>query len=50
VPLKLEYCYTRLARGEERAWVHARFRAACAAIGTEVREEEGRLVIDLGSR
>jgi poly-gamma-glutamate synthesis protein (capsule biosynthesis protein) len=50
VPLKLEYCYTRLARGKERAWIHAHFRAACAALGTEVREEEGRLVIDLGSR
>jgi poly-gamma-glutamate capsule biosynthesis protein CapA/YwtB (metallophosphatase superfamily) len=50
VPLKLEYCYTRLARGKERAWIHAHFRAACAALGTEVREEEGRLIIDLGSR
>jgi poly-gamma-glutamate capsule biosynthesis protein CapA/YwtB (metallophosphatase superfamily) len=50
VPLKLEYCYTRVARGEERAWIHARFAAACAALRTEVREEQGRLVIDLGSR
>jgi poly-gamma-glutamate synthesis protein (capsule biosynthesis protein) len=50
IPLKLEYCYTRLARGEERAWIHAHFRAACAALGTEVSEEEGRLIIDLGSR
>jgi poly-gamma-glutamate capsule biosynthesis protein CapA/YwtB (metallophosphatase superfamily) len=50
VPLKLEYCYTRLGRGKERAWIHAHFRAACAALGTEVREEEGRLIIDLGSR
>lgn len=46
VPLRLEYCHTRLARGEERAWVCARFRAACAALGTDVREEAGRLVVE----
>ena len=27
-------------------WIRERFRAACAALGTDVREEEGRLVID----
>jgi poly-gamma-glutamate synthesis protein (capsule biosynthesis protein) len=45
VPLKLEYCYTRLAEGEEAEWIHDRFRAACAAFGTDVTEENGRLVV-----
>ena len=47
VPLKLEYCYTRLAHGEDRAWIHARFLSACAALGSDVREEDGRLVVGL---
>jgi Bacterial capsule synthesis protein PGA_cap len=45
VPLRLEFAYTRLARGEEAAWIRRRFREACAGLGTEVSEEEGRLVI-----
>jgi poly-gamma-glutamate synthesis protein (capsule biosynthesis protein) len=45
VPLKLDYCYTRLANGEDEAWIRSRFRAACAALGTEVGEEDGRLVV-----
>jgi poly-gamma-glutamate synthesis protein (capsule biosynthesis protein) len=44
VPLKLEFCHTRLADGEEAEWVRRRFRSACAALGTEVSEEDGRLV------
>jgi poly-gamma-glutamate synthesis protein (capsule biosynthesis protein) len=46
LPLELEYCRTRLATGAEAAWVGRRFREACAALGTDVREERGRLVID----
>jgi poly-gamma-glutamate synthesis protein (capsule biosynthesis protein) len=46
VPLKLEFCFTRLARTDEAAWVRARFRRACAEMGTEVREERERLVVD----
>jgi hypothetical protein len=46
VPLKLEYCHTRLATPDEAAWIAHRFRSACAALGTEVAEEEGRLVVD----
>jgi poly-gamma-glutamate capsule biosynthesis protein CapA/YwtB (metallophosphatase superfamily) len=42
VPLKLEFCYTRLANEEEAAWIRRRFRAACAAVGTEVVEENGQ--------
>jgi poly-gamma-glutamate capsule biosynthesis protein CapA/YwtB (metallophosphatase superfamily) len=45
VPLKLEFCHTRLADGDEADWLRRRFRAACAALGTEVAEEEGRLVV-----
>jgi len=45
VPLRLELAYTRLARRNEAAWIRRRFREACAALGTEVREEDGRLVI-----
>ncbi len=44
VPLKLEYCYTRIADGDDLAWVRRRFHEACAAFGTEVAEEDGRLV------
>jgi poly-gamma-glutamate capsule biosynthesis protein CapA/YwtB (metallophosphatase superfamily) len=46
VPLALDFCHTRLAEGEDAAWVRDRFRAACAALGTEVAERGGRLVID----
>jgi poly-gamma-glutamate capsule biosynthesis protein CapA/YwtB (metallophosphatase superfamily) len=46
VPIKLEFAHTRLARDEEAAWIGRRFREACAALGTEVREEDGRLVIE----
>jgi poly-gamma-glutamate capsule biosynthesis protein CapA/YwtB (metallophosphatase superfamily) len=46
VPLALDYCFTRLAEGEDAAWIHDRFRAACAAMGTDVREERGRLVVE----
>jgi poly-gamma-glutamate capsule biosynthesis protein CapA/YwtB (metallophosphatase superfamily) len=46
VPLKLDFCHTRLADGEDAAWIRRRFTEACAAFGTEVREDEGRLVVD----
>jgi poly-gamma-glutamate capsule biosynthesis protein CapA/YwtB (metallophosphatase superfamily) len=44
VPLKLDFCHTRLADGEDAACIGRRFRAACAALGTEVDED---LVINL---
>jgi poly-gamma-glutamate capsule biosynthesis protein CapA/YwtB (metallophosphatase superfamily) len=47
VPLRLEYAYTRLARGEEAEWISERFRTACAALGSEVREEKGRLIVEV---
>jgi poly-gamma-glutamate capsule biosynthesis protein CapA/YwtB (metallophosphatase superfamily) len=45
VPLKLGFCFTSLAEGEDAAWIRRRFRAACAALGTDVAEEDGRLTI-----
>jgi poly-gamma-glutamate capsule biosynthesis protein CapA/YwtB (metallophosphatase superfamily) len=45
VPLRLEHAFTRLARGEEADWIRRRFGQACAALGTEVSGEDGRLVV-----
>jgi poly-gamma-glutamate capsule biosynthesis protein CapA/YwtB (metallophosphatase superfamily) len=45
VPLKLEYCHTRLADGDEAAWIRERFQLDCALLGTEVTEQDGRLVL-----
>jgi poly-gamma-glutamate synthesis protein (capsule biosynthesis protein) len=44
IPLKLEYAYTRLADGDDRAWIRRRFTDACAAFGTSVKDEGDRLV------
>jgi poly-gamma-glutamate capsule biosynthesis protein CapA/YwtB (metallophosphatase superfamily) len=45
VPLRLDFCHTRLAEGDDAAWIRRRFRAACVGLGTEVMEEDGRLVV-----
>jgi poly-gamma-glutamate synthesis protein (capsule biosynthesis protein) len=45
VPLRLEYAYTRVADGDDAAWIRDRFARACADLGTSVREEDGRLVV-----
>jgi poly-gamma-glutamate capsule biosynthesis protein CapA/YwtB (metallophosphatase superfamily) len=45
LPLKLDFCHTRLATGEDAAWTRRRFRSACAALGTTVEEEAGRLTV-----
>jgi poly-gamma-glutamate synthesis protein (capsule biosynthesis protein) len=50
VPLKLDYCHTGLARGDEAAWICRRFRSACAELGTETAEERGRVVAKLRPR
>jgi poly-gamma-glutamate capsule biosynthesis protein CapA/YwtB (metallophosphatase superfamily) len=44
IPLKLDFCHTRLARGEDALWISRRFVRACRELGTEVTEHEGRLV------
>ena len=45
VPLRLGYCHTSLATGRDAAWVRRRFRRACADVGTDVAESDGRLVV-----
>jgi poly-gamma-glutamate capsule biosynthesis protein CapA/YwtB (metallophosphatase superfamily) len=44
IPLKLEFARTRLATDDDAAWIKRRFTAACAAFGSKVAEEDGRLV------
>jgi poly-gamma-glutamate capsule biosynthesis protein CapA/YwtB (metallophosphatase superfamily) len=46
LPLHLDFCRTRRATGEDAAWIGKRFRAACLALGTEVADEDGTLVIE----
>jgi poly-gamma-glutamate synthesis protein (capsule biosynthesis protein) len=46
VPLKLDYCHTRLATGEDARWIADRFRRACRLLGTDVGEHDGRLTIE----
>lgn len=46
IPLTLEFCHTRVARGAEREWVRRRFTQACAELGTAVAEKDGRLVVE----
>jgi poly-gamma-glutamate capsule biosynthesis protein CapA/YwtB (metallophosphatase superfamily) len=46
LPLKLDFCHTRLATGTDAAWMRRRFRSACAALGTTVHEEADRLTIN----
>jgi poly-gamma-glutamate capsule biosynthesis protein CapA/YwtB (metallophosphatase superfamily) len=45
IPLALDFCRTRLAAGDDAAWIARRFTRACAELGTEVAERDGRLVV-----
>jgi poly-gamma-glutamate synthesis protein (capsule biosynthesis protein) len=45
VPLALDFCFTRLAHGEDAAWIRKRLTEACARMGTGVGSEGGRLVL-----
>ena len=45
LPLKLDFCRTRQATGDDATWIARRFTSLCARLGTEVRNEGGRLVI-----
>jgi poly-gamma-glutamate capsule biosynthesis protein CapA/YwtB (metallophosphatase superfamily) len=47
VPLKLDFCHTRLASGADAAWICARFIDACRQVGVDVAAQGGRLVADL---
>jgi poly-gamma-glutamate capsule biosynthesis protein CapA/YwtB (metallophosphatase superfamily) len=43
IPLKLDYCYTRRAEGEDARWIETRFRRACAVFNTDVEWRNGGL-------
>jgi poly-gamma-glutamate capsule biosynthesis protein CapA/YwtB (metallophosphatase superfamily) len=45
IPLTLEFCHTRVAIGDDARWIARRLRTLCARLGTEVRQEDERLVI-----
>jgi poly-gamma-glutamate capsule biosynthesis protein CapA/YwtB (metallophosphatase superfamily) len=47
LPLALGHCHTRVATGDDAAWVVRRFRELCARLGTDARHEEGRCVVSL---
>jgi poly-gamma-glutamate capsule biosynthesis protein CapA/YwtB (metallophosphatase superfamily) len=47
VPLKLGHCHTRLATGDDAAWIRRRFIAACAEFGTVAVERDDRVVAAL---
>jgi poly-gamma-glutamate capsule biosynthesis protein CapA/YwtB (metallophosphatase superfamily) len=46
LPLKLEHCHTRLADGEDAAWITGRLRHACDTLGSTARWTNGRLAIE----
>lgn len=50
IPLKLAYCRTGVASGDDAAWVKRRLRSACSALGTDVTIESDRVVIDWNER
>jgi Bacterial capsule synthesis protein PGA_cap len=49
LPLKLDFAYTRFADGADAQWIEERFRSACSELGTSVRRESGRLVVEFAS-
>jgi hypothetical protein len=46
VPLTLDFCHTRVATGDDAVWIRDRLRGACAELGTQVDERDGRLVVE----
>jgi hypothetical protein len=48
MPLKLDFCHTGVATGEDRAWIHDRLRAACAEFGTTMGDQDNRFVVEWG--
>ena len=49
VPLKLEFCFTRLAEGADADWIARAFTAACAELGTAVQRRGDRLYVRIGA-
>ena len=46
VPLKLDYCHTRLAEGDDAAWIERRLRRASETLGSTAHWTNQRLVIE----
>ena len=46
LPLSIGDRRTRAASGGDLAWIESRLRSACAALGSEVRREQGLLVVE----
>ena len=46
VPLKLDYCHTRLADDDAAKWIEHRLTAACHTFGVDVSTVDGRLRVD----
>lgn len=47
VPLKLDYCHTRLATGDDATWIRRRFVDACTELGTTAVDRGDRVVADM---
>jgi poly-gamma-glutamate synthesis protein (capsule biosynthesis protein) len=45
VPIKVGYCATDLAEGEEARWIAERLRASCRRFGADVRAHHGWLEV-----
>jgi poly-gamma-glutamate capsule biosynthesis protein CapA/YwtB (metallophosphatase superfamily) len=45
LPLKLDYCHTRIADGDDAALIKRRLIDACNALGSPAREHAGRIVV-----
>jgi len=46
LPLRLEFCHTCMAIGDDAAWVRGRLRTACAEFGGTVADDDGRVVVE----
>ena len=47
VPLKLDYCHTRLATDDEASWIRRRFVDACRELGTTAVDRGDRVLADM---
>ncbi|WP_214322564.1 CapA family protein [Nonomuraea sediminis] len=46
VPIRLDYCRTRIASGDDLRWVRERLAAACARLGCAVHQDEDALTVE----
>jgi poly-gamma-glutamate capsule biosynthesis protein CapA/YwtB (metallophosphatase superfamily) len=47
LPIRLDYCFTERADGEAYTWIAERFRSLCRELGTDGRERDGILTVDV---